>query len=442
MKTIRARDLSPLEGLKRKDEDWLRGLAVRVRASEHVVRFGSAADDPEPIVSRAYDGTWRAGRYVGSITFEGRRLEIEPRLAPKALRDLLRTALNVIIPMRSGQLERSGTVVPLLLAVVWCRELDTATRHGLPFLRLPEQHEGPFVRGRIEESRTRQLRQRGEIAVASTSSTRSLDNDIARTLVCGQRALTHMLGGDGWMTSRAGDVMPHLWSAVGTRPKLPSGAAVRTIRYTPIRRSFRPLVEHSWELARGRGLRGAGEGEAEGLLIDMAELWERYVLTCAQRASEPGEEVTHEATAKGEDRHLFRSLVDADTTMGRLLPDVVVRRAGRVTAILDAKYKLIGDRAEAPMGIAREDRYQLAGYLTAQQDAGVVGMLVYPAELGSEGNELPPDRWQRSSGEEKSPWRGPSGTTASFSRVSFDPDTASSQLRRALSIAAQSAATT
>src|SRR5262249_7127658 len=140
------------------------------------------------------------------------------------------------------------------------------------------------------------------------------------------------------------------------------------------------------------------------------------------------------------ERHLYRSLVEPDTSMGRLLPDIVVRRGGRVTAIVDAKYKLIGDRVDAPAGVTREDRYQLAGYLTSQEDAGVVGMLIYPAELDSEGNELPPDRWHKSSAEEKSPWRGPSETTASFGRLSFVSDKATSHLRRSLSTAAAATA--
>src|SRR5262249_55366300 len=123
------------------------------------------------------------------------------------------------------------------------------------------------------------------------------------------------------------------------------------------------------------------------------------------------------------------------TSMGRLLPDVVIWRGGRVIAILDAKYKLIADRAEAPAGVTREDRYQLAGYLGAQDDSAVVGILAYPAEVADDGNELPPDLWQTSSAEAHSPWRGPGATTASFSRLSFAPDRASNHLRELLSTA-------
>lgn len=432
MKSLLARDLTPLQGLKRSDEEWLERLAERVRVSEHVVRLGATVEDPEPLISRAYDGQWRAGRYIGSIAFEGRRLDIEPRLAPEALRQLMRTAVNVIIPTRSGEQQRGSMVVPLLLALVWCRELDTATRHGLPSLRVPVRHQGLFVRGRIEERRTRELRRRGTLAASSITAERSLDNDIARVLVCGQRELAKMLGDDSWMTRRARDVMPHLWAAVSTRPALPSALEVRRIRYTPIRLPYRALVALSWDIARGRGLRSAGQGDAEGLLIDMAELWERYVLHCVQRAATSADHVAHEATGIGLPQHLFQSTTTKEV-MGRLLPDIVVYRKGTPVALIDAKYKLIRDRSETPQGVTREDRFQLAGYLAALGHPGQVGMLAYPAELDQGGAELPPGQQAISSAEANGPWSAPADTTALFSRISFEPERAVQQVRDVLS---------
>jgi 5-methylcytosine-specific restriction enzyme subunit McrC len=243
-----------------------------------------------------------------------------------------------------------------------------------------------------------------------------------------------MLGGDSWMTRRARDAMPHLWAAVGTKPTLPSAVELRRIRYTPIRLPYRGLVQLSWELARGRGLRSAGEGEAEGLLIDMAELWERYVFACVRRAALPTDEVIHEAAGDGRKRHLYRSMT-AEATMGRLLPDIVVYRKREAIAIVDAKYKLISNRAEARQGVTRDDRYQLAGYLAGLGHRDMVGMLAYPAELDKRGQERLLDQQAVSSAEAEGPWRGPVDTTALFSRISFEPARATQQLRAALNTA-------
>lgn len=433
MKPLLAKDLSRLEKRpSREVEDWLEKLAEHVSAGDHVVSLGAATEDPEPIVSRAHDGHWRAGRYVGSISFRGGRLTIEPRLAPAAFQELVTTALNVVVATRSDALEKSSTIVPLLLAMVWTRELDTATRHGLPYLRAPVPHRGMYVRGRLEQRGTMDLRRRGVLALASTDERGSLENDVVRTLVCGHHALVAAIGNDAWMTRRARDVMPHLWSVVGTRPELPSAIALSRIRYSPIRLPYRPLVEHSWVIARGRGLRGAGQGEAEGLLVDMAELWERYVFRCVEQATEPPMEATHDALGDGPDRYLYRSIADEDRAMGLLLPDIVVQKNRRPVAIVDAKYKLVANRTEARRGVTREDRYQLAGYLTSCDEPGVQGLLAYPAELDADGTEIPSDLQKVSSAEADGPWRGPGRTTARFKRISFNPDWAVAQLKTAI----------
>ena len=49
------------------------------RASDLVVPISGERDEDEPIVYCAWDGTWWVGRYVGSISFEGHSLTIEPR---------------------------------------------------------------------------------------------------------------------------------------------------------------------------------------------------------------------------------------------------------------------------------------------------------------------------------------------------------------------------
>jgi len=45
--------------------------------------------------------------------------------------------------------------------------------------------------------------------------------------------------------------------------------------------------------------------------------------------------------------------------MGGLKPDVLVRRAGRVVAVIDAKYKRLANTQERPDGVDRSDLYQL-----------------------------------------------------------------------------------
>ena len=85
---ITATDLSPIVGMDRDDEDWLRELARNADSDTLSLSFVTQRDVQQaPIVS--YDsqtGTWWAGRFVGELTYQGRTLTILPRFGMPALR--------------------------------------------------------------------------------------------------------------------------------------------------------------------------------------------------------------------------------------------------------------------------------------------------------------------------------------------------------------------
>ena len=75
------RDLSPYEGALTADEHgWLQRLS-RLTVGDFVISLNDNGNqDDQPIIERHRDGSWWAGRYIGAITFEERRLVIAPRL--------------------------------------------------------------------------------------------------------------------------------------------------------------------------------------------------------------------------------------------------------------------------------------------------------------------------------------------------------------------------
>ena len=438
MKTLHAKDLSPIEGgnLKAADEQWLRQLQVHLTMEDHVIRLGEVSEEAEPVVSCGYDGVWRAGRYVGSISLGGRRIEIAPRFRHEVLAGWIAAAFNLIVVPHSSKLADSDAVIPPLLALLWCREFDQAARHGLPFLRVARTHHGLTLRGRLAVAETIGHRRAGRKSVASRRAERTLEHDLARTIVCAQRALSRMLGGDYWMTPRVRELMPHLWAAVGTRPRLPSRVELTRLRYTPIRRPFRPFVERSWRIARQQGFVGAGTSdEAEGVLLDVAELWERFVAHCTRRAF-PALEVAHgTSTLTAENsEYLLRSTQTPGRGLGQLKPDVLITDDGLIAAIIDAKYKLLRNRTDAPDGVLREDRYQLAAYLSAMgAGRATTGMLAYPAEADQKtGNPLPIDIPGESTAQSQGPWVTEQESAVFFTRLPVDVEGCTSLLSRLL----------
>jgi len=117
-------------------------------------------------------------------------------------------------------------------------------------------------------------------------------------------------------------VIPRLRGVVGARPQLPSRRALSRIRYTPITRAFRDVAELSWRLAQLQGFTAGDAGKSEGLLLDVAELWELFVLKCMSLAF-PEFRVEH-GTHRSVPGWLLTSAAEPTARLGRLKPDVLV----------------------------------------------------------------------------------------------------------------------
>jgi 5-methylcytosine-specific restriction enzyme subunit McrC len=418
------KDLSPFGPRDGDEGAWLADLQAHVRASDYVIRLGEQADEPDAfIISRDPFGGWQAGRYIGELSYDGRRLVIEPRLGTRVIEGWLSEALNLLaVPHTSRQLQ-SESFIALLMAAVWSQRVALASRHGPPAFRREHEETSRYVRGRLDVRRTARLRGAGAPHVASVRRHRALDNDVSRTLVAAERTLTHHIGHDHWQTPRVTEVLPQLRAAVGSRPRLPSERDLQRIRYTPITRRFKQAAELSWRIAKLRGFIASGdEGQAEGLLLDVAELWELFVLNCVRRAA-VGADVEH-GTASTSNERLLQSQTDVAIGMGRLKPDILVRRAGRVAAVIDAKYKRLVSTRERPEGVDPADLYQLVAYLSRYASSGAAaGALVYPRD---------PEQEAVSRAEVLGPWRSPAGNAVRFMRLPVDPADAIRQLTQKL----------
>jgi 5-methylcytosine-specific restriction enzyme subunit McrC len=151
------------------------------------------------------------------------------------------------------------------------------------------------------------------------------------------------------------------------------------------------------------------EGRDEGILIDVAELWELFVLNCLRPVLPVGMQLDHGTRGQGKD-YFMRSLDDTKA-IGRLRPDLLVHAEEKVIAVLDTKYKRLQDSPERPRGIEPADLYQIAAYaLRYKPHRGAA--LLYP---------LPPRQTDRevSYAERFGPWQSEAGTI-SFQRVPVD----------------------
>lgn len=383
--SLSAKDCCPFEPRpSAADAAWLGRLSAAARHGDLVVRLEAGRED-EPVVVCDPDGTWRAGRYVGSLLFEGRRLDIRPRFGEKTLRSWFAGAFNLALAETSGQMSENDWFVPWLLASVWSRSFVSAARHGLPALRTDIYETGLAIKGRLDVPGTVRLRAAGMPTAASVRREKSLDNPIASAIVAAHAELSRWLGTRreaDWIPERVKELMPHLIGVVGSRPRVPTVAEIDRVRLTPITAGFRPLAELSVRIAGRRGLSGnaSDEGQCKGVLLDVAELWELYVLAVLKRAW-PGMDVSH-GTREMEHQPLLRNARGAP--LGMLKPDALVRRGSRITTIVDAKYKRLWPSSWSPAP-QREDMYQLAAYMARYGEPRNLtqGVLAYPFDPDS-----------------------------------------------------------
>lgn len=387
---IRAEDLRPIalaakpKWRRDAEHDFLVELEEHLESSDLVVRLGAARDDDEPVLSWAPKDGWFSGRYVGEIRLGDRTLRITPRVGEDIIAGWLEAVTNLIAVPDSSASGHSDVFVARLLAILWCRAVDKASRHGPPAFRAERTYEGLHLRGALDIRGTAALLSRGSVHLRSTARFRDMDNDVARTLVLAERTLTQHLGTNDWRTRGIRDLSAQLVPAVGARPRLPTVRVLERQRYTPITRPYRDVALFSHRIASQLGTAVQAEaGTCEGLLLDVAELWELFLLR-AVRGAFPDHIVEH-GTPEGEtERTYLLTNPDQPQGIGRLKPDILISRPdGSVCAVIDAKYKPLAFRRPDRLdGVDRADLYQLTSYLSRfGTDDDTIGALLYPDAL-------------------------------------------------------------
>jgi 5-methylcytosine-specific restriction enzyme subunit McrC len=373
-------DLSPRTPKDAAEDEWLSRLAAHLEDHDHVLRLtgGSRIDDEDdPALQRGPDGAWWAGRFIGELRFEDRELRIEPRLGIDVIGAWLAHALNLTVIPKAATSASRGPLIVQLMDRVWSAAVADAARHGGPRLRRTSHHDGVFVRGRLDVPGTIRHRAGQRPLVATIRTERDLDNPVARVLVLADRALRSLLPEPPtWRPALTGEILSQLRAVVGSQPEMPDLSDLRRVRYTPITRRFRSVARLSHEIAHRRGhLASASSADASGVLIDVAELWELFLVHCARRAFGPTR-VEH-GTFKRDNAYLLQSIPKPEKQLGRLKPDILIRDpAGALVAVIDAKYKRLRSWRGSPSGVDRGDLYQLTSYLSGHNVP--FGALAYP----------------------------------------------------------------
>jgi len=160
---------------------------------------------------------------------------------------------------------------------------------------------------------------------------------------------------------------------------------IKKIRYSKLNFHYKKVMELSSLIIKSESIKSdssLSNNNSFSYFLDIAELWENYLLKVLQR-NLPEYYIYSPNEEGGE-----YLLEDSDRKIRQIRPDIMIKKDGKVVAILDAKYKSynqIGQYANCekfPYFVSRDDLYQMSTYLYHYADSNekAIGLFVSPVE--------------------------------------------------------------
>lgn len=395
---------------------WLSRLSREVRANDLLLPVGRNSNEHEPVVYADTYGEWWVGRYIGSLEFEGITLNIEPRFGLEFISQQLPLNKFALVNVQ-GKYIHGVSTLHYLQALMWVNLFAKAAKHCLPTAKTLTVTDSSVIRGKLDVRKTIRNRASGSDKAVSISERKTLTNPVSISIAL---AFNHIQGWFPqqnllhWLPDTLSLRLQQILNAITRHHSLPTAREIKKVRYSSLTHDYQPLVKLSMQILSGRGIQLDNESEAksQGLLLDVAELWEIYVLKVLQCVFADNSTVSH--GTNGTDDYLLSSST-TNQRLGKLLPDFIVQDGDSIRLIADAKYKKLGD---APwMSPKRDDLYQMCAYINHydnRMQGSDHGLLVYPD-------------WSESTSAmvaDNSPWQFTNGSELSFIPIPIQKDKA------------------
>lgn len=343
-------------------DNWLRKLSQYEPVNDQLFTLSGKESSLEPIVYTDTYGQWWTGRYIGSLTFAGVSIEIHPRFGMEFVANNI--PLSNFIPVNIDASFVAGhKFIHYLQALLWLNYLTKAARHALPTIKQINKHSSLMVRGCIDVKGTIGHRIKGHPQVASKTQIKQVNNPITTVVVLAFQEIERWFPDTNLMHWLPDSIAQRLQQMINVTPRhsdIPKAQVVKRVRLNTVTKAYKPLAALSMDILKSKGIQESPEGgNNQSLLLDVAELWEIYVLKVLREAAPAMLDVLH-GTYESEG-HLLKSQRQG-RSLGKLLPDYLVKQQGEVIGVADAKYKRLGD---APwMSPKRDDLYQMTAYLS------------------------------------------------------------------------------
>ena len=313
--------------------------------------------------------------YVGSFSYNGISIIITPRFGATIFSYLMKYATNLYIPNSLTAFTMLKANPSWLIVLVWKAMLNKALINShIPKQYISEQKNLRYFKGRLLLSKHLKQNLVDKSWFYCSYHKLSADNVINQTIRYTLRILKKY------------NVSTLLQEYYGYDEKLESiGVSnstvtieeIDSIKFNKLTYVYKDVVEVSkLIISHHNSKHDATSNWYNGLsyFIDIAELWEMYILKLLQRKLK-------------EFRVYSPNIIGGEYLLNgksrSIRPDIIIEKKGRIVMIIDAKYKRyskIGQSASEINCVSREDLYQMCTYLYHYGNEGdkIVGLFVSP----------------------------------------------------------------
>ncbi|WP_137157416.1 restriction endonuclease [Rhizobium sp. FKL33] len=335
----------------------------------------------------------RARGVVGILAAGDASLEILPKIdvAPgetpdhqnaairKRLVHMLAVALDLKIDLGviTDLAWQRETLLEILIRI-FCDKLTTALRKGMPRRYVEREEDLPTLRGQLDITRqfTRhavnpsRLACRFDLLSEDIALNRIMKAAVVRLLRVSRRSANQQCLRE----------LAFLYADIADVPvsalRLNEVVIDRTNRpWQELFAMARLFLQDRYQTTSG----GAGQGTA--MLFEMNALFEEYIGRLIARAL-AGTELT--VSLQG-GRLFCLSAQDSGRGLFQTKPDILIRQGGKVTHVVDTKWKRISSRIDDPkQGVSQADVYQMMAYAQLYQAPRLTLLYPHHSGLGAE----------------------------------------------------------
>lgn len=317
--------------------------------------------------------------YIGNCTINDVTIKIRPRFGDKLFNHLLQYACNIYIPKGSVNHDVGrGENAYWLVGLLWKAMLERALATGqIPKEYKTESKNLKSYKGHLNIQKHIKTNLVNQSRFFCTYRKLTMNNTINQTIRYTFSVLNeHGVGG------ALNDIASYdrkLESFGVSCPEIKPDA-IDGVKYTRMNFVYSPVMEFSKAIISRHfaEIKSNASKQADtAFFIDMAELWEMYLLRILQNNLSDDYSVYSPNLSTGafllEDG--FRSI----------RPDIIIEKNHQAIMIIDAKYKrykTLGKTAQEFSAVSREDLYQMTTYLYhyGKADKPIYGIFVSPAD--------------------------------------------------------------